>query len=58
MNLSEEELTAIDPGYIVIDEFHRCGASKWGQGYEYCRRYIQEHGDINTGSVSFTYDDF
>ena len=32
MNLSEEELADINPDYIILDEFHRCGAQKWGNG--------------------------
>ena len=32
MNLSEEELAEIRPDYIVLDEFHRCGAQEWGKG--------------------------
>lgn len=30
--LSEAELEAIRPDYIILDEFHRCGAEIWGQG--------------------------
>ncbi len=30
--LSEEELAEIKPDYIILDEFHRCGAEIWGQG--------------------------
>lgn len=32
MNLSEQELSQISPDYIILDEFHRCGAEMWGQG--------------------------
>ena len=32
MNLAEEELADIHPDYIVLDEFHRCGAQEWGKG--------------------------
>ena len=32
MNLSERELSQIAPDYIILDEFHRCGAEMWGQG--------------------------
>lgn len=32
MNLSGEELADINPDYIILDEFHRCGAQKWGSG--------------------------
>ena len=34
MLLSEEELKAIQPAYIILDEFHRCGAELWGQGVQ------------------------
>lgn len=34
MNMSEAELAEIAPDYIVIDEFHRCGAEMWGQGVD------------------------
>ena len=32
MNLSKQELSTIKPDYIILDEFHRCGAEMWGQG--------------------------
>ena len=32
MNLGEQELLQIAPDYIILDEFHRCGAEMWGQG--------------------------
>ena len=32
--LSEEELAEIRPDFIILDEFHRCGAEFWGQGVE------------------------
>ncbi len=34
MLMSEEEISAIDPDYIILDEFHRCGAEMWGRGVE------------------------
>lgn len=34
MNLSPEELERIQPNFIVLDEFHRCGAQMWGQGVQ------------------------
>lgn len=30
--LDKEELETIHPDYIILDEFHRCGAQKWGSG--------------------------
>jgi len=32
MNLNDFELSEIQPDYIILDEFHRCGAEMWGQG--------------------------
>ena len=32
MNMTEQELSEILPDYIILDEFHRCGARMWGQG--------------------------
>ncbi len=32
MLMSEEELAEIQPDYIILDEFHRCGAELWGTG--------------------------
>lgn len=34
MLMEEEELAAIKPSYIILDEFHRCGAEQWGQGVQ------------------------
>ncbi len=32
MNMTENEIAAIAPDYIVLDEFHRAGAELWGAG--------------------------
>ena len=34
MQMSEEELAEIEPRYIILDEFHRCGAEMWGEGVQ------------------------
>ncbi len=34
MNVSNEEIAAIKPDYIILDEFHRCGAELWGAGVD------------------------
>ena len=34
MNMTEEEISEIRPEYIVLDEFHRCGAEQWGLGVQ------------------------
>lgn len=32
--LTSEELYSISPDYIILDEFHRCGAPVWGEAVE------------------------
>lgn len=34
MNLDYAELQAMRPDYIILDEFHRCGAAEWGRGVQ------------------------
>ncbi len=34
MLMSKTEILEIQPDYIVLDEFHRCGAEMWGQGVQ------------------------
>lgn len=34
MSLADEEITALHPDYIILDEFHRCGARMWGAGVQ------------------------
>lgn len=34
MTMEREELERIDPFLIILDEFHRCGAEKWGEGVQ------------------------
>ena len=34
MLMTDAELEEIKPDYIVLDEFHRCGAEMWGEGVD------------------------
>ena len=34
MGMTDEEIAEFQPDYIVLDEFHRCGAEMWGQGVQ------------------------
>lgn len=34
MLMTPEEIAEITPDYIILDEFHRCGAEMWGQGVQ------------------------
>lgn len=43
MLMSDTELEEIKPDYIILDEFHRCGAEMWGQGV---KRLLNIYSDI------------
>lgn len=34
MRMDKDERAGICPDYIILDEFHRCGAEMWGQGVQ------------------------
>ena len=51
MNLGKEELSHIRPNYIVLDEFHRCGAEQWGKGV---RRLLDMYGGARVLGLSAT----
>ena len=34
LQISEEEVQALTPELIILDEFHRCGAEQWGRGVQ------------------------
>lgn len=34
MNITDEEIAEIQPDYIILDEFHRCGAELWEYGVQ------------------------
>lgn len=41
MNMSDSELADIRPDYIILDEFHRCGAQEWGRGVSALLEFYQ-----------------
>lgn len=51
MNMTSEEIDEIKPDYIVLDEFHRCGADMWGQGVD---RLINRYPDVPMLGLSAT----
>lgn len=40
MLMDGNEIAGLVPDYIILDEFHRCGAEMWGQGV---RRLLEAH---------------
>ncbi len=51
MLMSESEIDDICPDYIILDEFHRCGAAEWGKGVE---RLLDMYNDIPILGLSAT----
>lgn len=51
MLMEEAELSEIKPDYIVLDEFHRCGAEMWGAGVE---KLIEMYHDAKILDLSAT----
>lgn len=51
VNMSDGELALILPDYIVLDEFHRCGAKVWELGME---KLLSLYGDVPVLGLSAT----
>lgn len=49
--LTTEEVEAIQPDYIILDEFHRCGAQVWGSGVQVV---LNRYGDVPMLGLSAT----
>ena len=55
--MSEEELSAINPTYIVLDEFHRCGAEMWGEGVQRLLRIFSNARILGLSATAIRYLD-
>lgn len=51
MLMSEEEISDIEPDYIILDEFHRCGAEMWGRGVQ---NLLNAYPDVSILGLSAT----
>ena len=51
MNYKDAEIEEIKPDYIVLDEFHRCGALSWGQGVD---KLLRRYDDVPLLGLSAT----
>ena len=49
--MSSEELSEIKPDYIILDEFHRCGAEMWGGGVD---RFLALYPNVPMFGLSTT----
>ncbi len=51
MNMADIELSAIQPDYIILDEFHRAGAEQWGLGVQ---KLLRRYPDVPVLGLSAT----
>lgn len=51
MNMDSEELRSLGPDYIILDEFHRCGAAEWGRGVS---ALLAQYPDVPVMGLSAT----
>ncbi len=51
MSMDDENIEALSPDYIILDEFHRCGAQQWGTGV---RRLLNLFPDVPVLGLSAT----
>jgi len=49
--MTEEDLSLIEPDYIILDEFHRAGAKAWGTGV---RNLLEAYSDTPVLGLSAT----
>ncbi len=57
MNVSEEEIAEIQPDYIILDEFHRCGAELWGAGVDAVMRAYPDVPVLGLSATAIRYLD-
>lgn len=57
MMLSQEEIEKIQPDFIILDEFHRCGAQMWGQGVKRVLTYYKEAKILGLSATHIRYLD-
>ena len=57
MRMGETKLAAIKPDYIILDEFHRCGAALWGGGVKRLREMYPQAKVLGLSATNIRYLD-
>ncbi len=57
MNLTEDELAEIAPDFIILDEFHRCGAQMWGEGVRNLLNFYPDAPILGLSATAIRYLD-
>lgn len=55
--LTVKEIQHLKPDYIIVDEFHRCGAEEWGSGVDLLLKTYPEAKLIGTTATHIRYLD-
>lgn len=57
MNMTDAEISDIKPDYIILDEFHRCGAEMWGAGVQRLLSYYADAKILGLSATNIRYLD-
>lgn len=57
MRMDGEKMKEIKPDYIILDEFHRCGAAQWGGGVERLRGLYPDAKVLGLSATNIRYLD-
>ncbi len=57
MRMEEDVLAGIKPEYIVLDEFHRCGAAQWGGGVKRLQEMYPDAKVLGLSATNIRYLD-
>ncbi|MDE7325568.1 MAG: Helicase associated domain protein, partial [Lachnospiraceae bacterium] len=57
MRMGEEALAGLNPAYIILDEFHRCGAAQWGRGVKRLQKIYPQAKILGLSATNIRYLD-
>ncbi|MCD8020818.1 MAG: hypothetical protein LUF92_14945 [Clostridiales bacterium] len=57
MRMDGEEIESLHPAYIILDEFHCCGAEMWGQGVQALLRAYPKAPVLGLSATNIRYLD-
>ena len=57
MNMNDDEVSRLKPSYIILDEFHRCGAYEWGKGVECLLKKYSKAAILGLSATAIRYLD-
>ena len=55
--MNEDIIESLEPDYIILDEFHRCGAAEWGKSVEKLLQSYPDAGILGLSATNIRYLD-